>query len=194
MGLTQTVAPTAEPVSVIEAKAHLRVTDASDDDYIEGLIAAARQVAEVKQSRQLVTATWELTLDAFPNSASAIIYLPLPPLQSIASIQYVDTDGDTQTWASTKYDVDTNAEPGRVVPSFNESYPSTRGQFEAVTITFVAGYGNAGSVPEVTKSAIRILLAHLYENRESVITGVSISEIPFSAEALLMLNAIRTAH
>lgn len=169
-GLVQTVAPASEPVTLAEAKAWLRLEIPDDDDLVAALITAAREYAETVTGRALVSQTWRLTLDAFPADGGGII-LPLPPLQSVSSVVYVDGNGDSQTLATTEYAVDTQRQPGWIVPAYGKIWPVTRGQANAVQITFVAGYGTASAVPVAIKTAIKLLLANWYENREMVGQG-----------------------
>ncbi len=182
-GLTQSTAPSVEPVTVSEFKTYARVDGTDDDVLIESLVEAARDYAEEYQSRQLITATWTQTFDAFPDEE---ILLARSPAQSVSSITYVDTAGTSQTWSSDYYDVETSGEVGRVQPAYGEVFPTTRDQMEAVTVTFVAGYGDATTdVPESTKTAIKILALHWYESREPVITGVTVTNVPMSVNLLL---------
>ena len=143
MPLTLVTPPTLEPLTLAEATSHLRVDLNDDDDLITDLITAAREYAETVTRRALLTQTWDLKLDAFPASSGTPVRLPFPPLQSVTSIQYVDTNGDTQTWSSDDYIVDAPSGPqavqGRITPAYQESYPTTRGIINAVTIRFVTG-------------------------------------------------------
>lgn len=59
--------PAEEPLSLAEAKLHLRVDFSDEDALISALISAARQAAETITARQLVTARWKYILDAFPD-------------------------------------------------------------------------------------------------------------------------------
>lgn len=179
--LNLTTPATEYPLLLEEAKASLRVTTDDENSYIQSLIAAATGYVEQATARQLVSATWTLKLDYFP----AIVYVPRPPLRSVTSIQYVDTAGDTQTLASTGYRVDTATLPGRIEPAYGESWPSTRDVSGAVTVTFIAGYGGASSVPEEIKLAMRLMVGHWYEHREPVAVGNIVSDIPMSVDALL---------
>lgn len=169
--LTLVAPPTAEPVTLAEAKAQLKVDASADDALITSLITAARQQAEetgafgFSHGRALVTQTLALFLDGFPDADGAI-EVPRPPLASVTSITYVDTAGTTQTLASSDYTVDAKSKPGRVAPAFGKSWPATRDVINAVTVTFDAGYGTAAAVPESIKREIKALLVHLYERRE----------------------------
>lgn len=113
-----------------------------------------------------------------------------PPLLTITSIAYVDTNGDSQTFSSDDYSADLDSIPGRAVLNYGESWPSTRTQPQAVTVTFTAGYGTAAAVPEEYKAAIKLLAAHLYENREPHITGTIVASFPNSLQSLLWMLRI----
>jgi len=181
MPLAMVTPPAAEPVTLAEAKTHLRVTAADEDTLIDSLIPTARQWAEDFTRRALITQTWDYTLDAFADE----IEIPLPPLQSITSVKYLDTDGVEQTLATTEYTVDTAATRGLVRLAYGKSWPSVRDQANAVTIRFVAGYGNAPAVPAPIKAACLLMLGELYARRETAIVGAPIAPVPVSAEYLL---------
>lgn len=162
MGLRLTTPPAVEPITLTEAKTHLRVSGTDDDDRITALIAAAREEAETITGRAFITQTWRLTLDRFPLAGP--IVLPRPPLQSITSLAYVDSDGASQTWDAANYRVSANNEPGRIEPAYNEVWPTTRLVSEAATVTYAAGYGDAASdVPGGIKNAILLLVERYYD-------------------------------
>jgi uncharacterized phiE125 gp8 family phage protein len=168
-------APATEPVTVAEAKAHLRVDSADDDALITALIVAARQGAEHITGRALMPQTWELALDGFKD----VIGLQKAPLTSITSIKYLDTAGALQTMSASDYLLDSHSEPARVMPAYGTSWPSTRDQANAVLIRFIAGYADAATVPQEIKQWMLLRIGMLYENRESVATGVTLTELPF---------------
>jgi uncharacterized phiE125 gp8 family phage protein len=191
MAIKQTAAPTVEPLTLEEAKNHLRVDDDIDEDdaLINNFIAAARQDCEKFQNRAYVTQTWELWLDAWPDKD--YIEIPLPPLQTISSVKYYDTEDTEATLSSDDYFVDAQSEPGRVVLNSGNSWPGTTLRpANGVCVTFVAGYGDAGDVPKNIKSAILLLVGHFYEHREDVITGISAMPMPHGCEALLWKERI----
>lgn len=181
MPLTLVTPPAEEPVSLAEAKLHLRVDFAEDDALITALITAARQAAETITGRQLVTARWKMTLDSFPGPALTSIYagqaFSLPghaillhkcPVQSIVSIQYLDTAGVLQTVPSSTYTSDLSCEPARLTPVFGQIWPISLPQIAAVSVTFDAGYGAGATVPEGLKSWIKLRVGSLYAHREEV--------------------------
>lgn len=189
--LKRTVDPTIEPVTLAEAKSHLRVEIADDDTLIGNLIQAAREYIEDVTGRALITQTWRLSLSAWPSSD--IIKLPRPPLVS-ATVAYTDSAGTATTWAATNYDVDTESEPGLIRLAYGITWPTaTLKPTNPIQITYVAGYGaTAASVPEYARQAILMLLAHWHENREGVLVGqgFTATPVPFAIESLIWLNRV----
>jgi uncharacterized phiE125 gp8 family phage protein len=189
MKLELITAPAAEPITLEEAKNHMRVEVDTDDTIITNFIMTARRYCEKIQGRFYVTQTWDWFLDQFPEYP---FDLPYPPLQSITHIKYYDKDGTEFTFSSAKYQVDVKGFQGRITLVFNESWPSVSLKpINGVVIRFVAGYGAASAVPAEIKTAIKILIAHWYENRQ--ITDVLKQEqIPLSAHDLLQVDRVFT--
>ena len=185
-GLLRVTAPAQEPVDIVEMREFLRVTAHTEDRLIRQLIREVREEFDGPAAwfgRALVTQTWDLLLDTFPypglESASAYytalnrkmaIVVPLPPLQSITSIKYLDTSGAQQTLDPAAYQVDVASEPGQVVPAYNTVWPPARIAANTVTVRFVAGYGLPPSVPEPIKNWIMRGVAYRYDNRSTVAT------------------------
>lgn len=184
------VAPTTPAVSLDEMKEHLRVTDGEEDSYIQALVEAITTIVQDFQGRQYVTATRVWRLDDFPSRRSVSMDVPFPPLQSVSSITYTDNAGSSQTWSSSDYDVDANFQPGRIRSVFGETYPVTRDDLAAVVVTYVCGYGSTADVPQEKKALIKMWTAHLFESREPVVVGSTISKIPFALETLLWHDRI----
>lgn len=180
MGLTLVTAPATEPVTLTEAKAHLRVDGTDDDTLITSLIVAARESCEHETRRAFVTQTWRLTLDAFPS----VIRLPRPALIGVSGITYVDPDGGTQTLATNQYTVITDRLPGEIRPAYDVDWPNIRAVENAVSVTYTAGYGNAAAVPSAIKAAILLTIGDLYANRETSIVGTIRTENPAAAMLL----------
>jgi uncharacterized phiE125 gp8 family phage protein len=150
-------------------------TNTTADPLLNSFIKTARLAAENITRRALITQTLELVLDAFPPAG---IFLPLPPLQSVTSVKYIDEDGVEQTLSTDLYDVDTDSEPGKVVLESGESWPTTYDQVNAVRVRYVAGYGAASAVPEDVKTWMKLRVGTMYENREAIITGTITSDVP----------------
>jgi uncharacterized phiE125 gp8 family phage protein len=184
-GLTLITAPTHEPISLDEAKAHLRKTESDEDESIRSLVKVARSYIEKRMGRQLVTATWELSLPEWCTR----IELPLPPLQSVVSVKYFDGAGDEQTLDSSVYEINTTAEPGILRLAYGQIWPPLRCHEDVVKIRYRSGYGDASSVPEDIKAAIKLYVGHLYENREPGSSGGYL-EIPETLQALIYANKV----
>lgn len=186
----QTVGPTVPAVSLEEAKLHTRVIGSDEDSLIQGLIDTATAYVQEYQWSQLTSATWEMRTDHFPPDN--VIYLHPNPVQSITSVQYVDTGGVTQTLTTgTDYTEDLKQKPARIVPAYIKWWPVTRWHINDVIVTFVAGYGATSStVPQQIKQAMLLLISHWYWNRETI--GSPGQEIAFATKALLDLNSYRT--
>lgn len=187
--------PASEPVSLDEAKSQLRVDGDDENDFITGLITAAREHVEQTARRSLITQTWRLNLDAWPCGPSTgsgrgdEIELPKPPLQSVTSVVYKDSVGAQTTLSTAAYIVDTDSEPGRIVLAYGQSWPSlTLYPANPIQITYVTGYGAAADVPAWAKQAIKLIIGHWYENREDTIAGTIIKGIPLGADSLILLN------
>ena len=175
MALKPITAPAALAVTLAEAKAHLHVDASEDDAWITANITAAVSDAEHRLGRALVNQTWELTLDAFPPA----IELPNPPLASVTSVKYIDTAGIEQTLAGSAYTVDTDNEPGMLIPAYGTSWPATRATSNAVRVRYVVGYGIDGTtVPASIKAWILLRVGALYEHRESVLIGQAMQAAP----------------
>jgi uncharacterized phiE125 gp8 family phage protein len=183
MGMSQTVAPTSEPITADDVKTHCRIDVDDEDSYIGDIIEAVRTHVEDYTDLQLMTATWALTLPAFPSGR--IITLSHPPLQSVSSIAYLTSSG-TSTMSSDDYRVLTDRTPGQIQIEDNTDWPSLYYDVEDnVTVTYKAGYASASAVPAAIKHAMLLLCAHLYEQREPIIVGSAISSVPMSVRSLL---------
>lgn len=168
MALFLVTAASGDPISLQEAKTQIRRNDVEDDDELisKALIPAVTDRAQHETQRQLLEATWDLKLDAFPCWE---IEVPRPPLISVLSITYVDTDGVTQTLATSEYRVSTPIGPhcrrGRVTPAYGKTWPSTRSQIDAVIVRFKAGYGtNAEDVPALLRQGMLMDVERLYDD------------------------------
>lgn len=177
------IGPAETPITLVEAKSHCVATD-DDDTYLTDLIEVATEYVESVTGRKLVTQTHKRLLDEWPLNDE--IKLPFGRTQSITSIVYKDYLGVDTTMDSGDYILDPSSTPGRVVLSYDKSWPSTTlYNVNPITITFVCGYGAASAVPSRLKHAIKMLVAHWYEHREEAVIATIVSNIPKATDALL---------
>jgi len=186
--LTRTVvADSQEPVSVDDLRTHVKSVE--DDDDLGIYLTAARRAIEEEYATALIPQTCVLRLDRFPyDGCYGEIELRIAHVTSITSITYVDTNGATQTLSGSNYLADIYSTPARIRPAFGLSWPSTREQMNAVTVTFVAGYATPDAVPFNTKAAILLLAAELNDKREPTVTGATIAKVPGFESLLITEN------
>lgn len=160
MSLALSTAPDAEPVGLEQLKAYIGFTVDDDNARLTATLRAARQYVEAILWRQLITATYTWKLDCFSRS----LWVPRPPLQSVTSITYVDLDGNSQTLDTSIYQVVTGDNPV-IVEAYGEQWPSTLDKPEAVTVTYVAGYGDdADDIPHPIREAILMTAGNWFMN------------------------------
>ena len=164
-GITLKTAPAVEPVTAQEMREFLSLVGTEDDALLAGLISAARAALEKYTGRTFITTVYQVYYDGF---SFLPIKLARPPVQSVTSITYVDVDGVMQTLSSSLYIVDIASLFGRISPAYDEVWPITREQNNAVCIEIKTGYGDAAaSVPAPIKVAIKMIVADVYEHREA---------------------------
>lgn len=183
-------APTDLPVSPDLVVAHSRLEPIGspamlpDTELVDLYIAAATSMLDGKDGvlgRALMTQTWVYKLDAFPDipfdtrydyvHRADEIWLPLPPLQSVTHIKYVNEAGTLTTLDPSLYKVTAGEDPAVIVPAYENSWPVTREQIEAVEIEFVAGYQSAAKVPAPIRQAILMAVEEVYNNRGETINS-----------------------
>jgi len=174
-----------EPITLEEARTQLRQPPTDENALIALLITAARERAESATNRQLLTATWDLKLDAFPSCD--VIVMPKPPLLTVTSITYVDSTGTSQTLAASAYTVRVYVGPhaahGTVELAYGQVWPVTRDQGDAVTIRYTAGYGTkASDVPAGIRQAMLLDIGTMYEHREDIVVGSTATALPMGCQ------------
>jgi uncharacterized phiE125 gp8 family phage protein len=194
--LVMTTAPVGYPVTLDEAKAHLRVTDTSEDIVIEAMLQAACDTIENETRRALMAQQWEMHLDQFPTAVSwgvPYIDLPFPPCRTVDTIAWRDSSGAYVTVDPATYRValpgGPKAMPARIWPPNTLYWPQLySGEMDSVKVTFTAGYLDEPAAPDqvfppALRAAILLMLADLYCNREATM-AVNVKPSP-TVEALL---------
>jgi len=171
-------APATEPITVTQAKAHLRVDHTDDDTLIGTLIKAARAHIEAACGVRFAARTGAtMKCDYFAD----LDRLPEAPISSITSIAYLDTDGASQTLSTNVYELRADGIDAGIVLKSNQSWPAIQ-YGSRITVTAAIGYSAA---PEEIAHAMLMLVGHFYENRNASVVGESGSELPFSVNALI---------
>jgi uncharacterized phiE125 gp8 family phage protein len=164
--------PTAEPVTLAEARDQLNITHTTHDAFIAACVVAARQMAEHELQRSLVAQTFQLSLDEFPSGE---IELPMGPIPqegalSIVSVKYTDTAGVEQTVDPADYELDAYSNVPRLVPV--DGWPTSSTEvMNAVRIRYTSGHASPGTVPLAVRQWILLQAADLYENRQATAAG-----------------------
>lgn len=160
-------APTDEPVSLEEVRAHLRLSSTDEDAYLEALTKAVRRAVEGAYDLAVLAQTWELALDTAPRT-TALEVTPAPLLSVTSVTSYDDRDAAT-VMSSTRYTVDTYAMPGRIVLKRDEVWPTDLRVTNALIIRYVAGLAaTPATLEDDVKHGLLTMIATLYEQRETI--------------------------
>lgn len=161
MALFRTVPPGAEPLTLADCKAHLRISHDGDDALIAGLVRAAREEVESQTGVAMIDQDWRLSLDAWP--AGGIVTLMRHPVKQVLSVTLHGADGEASLMDPAGYRLDGLSRPARL---WVEDRPVPGAAINGIEIDFRAGFGEAGTdVPDLLKRAMLLLVAHWYEFR-----------------------------
>lgn len=194
-----------EPVTLADAKKHLRIDNTNDDDVLTAMLPAAREYCERYLGRALAPRTLELASNRFPtvtvhHHVGPCIELPFGPVQSVSSVSYTSASEDSAgNYATEQFEdssgllceLDQYVTPNRLVLKFGHSWPAARDSVNSVKVRYVTGYlaaadssGNA-VLPGSARAAMLLMLGHLFENREATALAPAPVELPLGVGALL---------
>ena len=183
------IAASTALLTTAEAKPHLTVDTDADDTYIDNLVSAATESAQIFTNRYFINTT----ITQHGDTWSDIATLFKSKVSSITHIKYFDSDNTEQTLATSVWLSDINHQPARIGLKPNQSFPSLADRINAVNCKYVVGYGSAASdVPEGIREAVLLIVGNLYENRQEVVVGRIATELPKSAQYLLEQYKIQT--
>jgi len=175
-----TVAPASEPIVASSAHAHLRLEgvtlSSTEDTLLDAYIQASREAAENYTDSVLINQTWELWLNRMPE----IIKLGKAPINSVSNISYYDADNSSSIFSAGNYQLETLGQYGSQIRVF-DNFPdvTTKREFPVV-VTYVAGYGTAGTdCPEALNTSVRIMLTNLWEGEEVMTESVRFLLAPY---------------
>ena len=170
------------PVSLTEAKSHLKVDTTADDTYITSIIKAATQLSEEYTNRFFIDTVIDQTCSDFAQLQT----LFKSKVNAVAHVKYYDSDNSLQTLSATIYDTQLQYEPSQIQLADDKSFPEITKRNDAVVARYTVGYGSAASdVPEIIKQAILLTIGNFYQNRNSVVIGRIATELPMNVKWLL---------
>jgi uncharacterized phiE125 gp8 family phage protein len=173
-------APAIEPLSLAEAKAYLRVETGDDDEVIGALIAGSRIHVEAQTRRALITQSWRICVDAWPEDGRLTI-VPAP-LQTLIAARVYDFDNAAHAVDTGAFVLDRGGSALIFAPW---ALPAPGRLAAGIELDVTVGYGDAAvDVPQALRQAIRLLVAHWYENRGLVAAGTT-SVLPSTVAALI---------
>ena len=165
-----------------EAKDFLKVDTTADDTLIDNLIKAATESCQIYTNQYFLNTV----VEQYSDKWSEVYTLYKSPVSSITHIKYYDTNDSEQTWASSNYILDDVSKPARIGLAVDATLPDLADRINAVHVKYTVGYGTASSdVPDGIKQAVLLTLGNWYENRQTVITGRTATELPLSSQYLL---------
>ena len=178
----------ADLLTLVEAKQHLRVDHSDEDTLITALISSVSDALDGpdgKCGHALVPQNWRMLTTG--TTSDGLVWLPICPAASLVQIQYYDKANVLQTANINNYDLIAGDEWAYIVPKSNV-WPAFYGRYDALQVTWTAGYGAISAVPMSIIAAAKLMLGHLYSNREAVVTSMTVNELPMAVEALLGLT------
>lgn len=175
-------AATTYPVSLTEAKSHLKIDTNADDTYIESIIKAATQLCEEYTNRFFI----DTVIEQYASNFAELQTLFKSKVSAVAHVKYYDSDNTLQTLSATVYDTQLNYEPSQIQLADGQSFPDITKRNDAVLVRYTVGYGSSASdVPEIIKQAILLTIGNFYQNRNSVVIGRIATELPQNVKWLL---------
>jgi uncharacterized phiE125 gp8 family phage protein len=177
------IPPSTEPWSVAEAKTFLRVEHGDDDAIISALIAAARAHVEALTRRALLVQRWRFVLDAWP--ADGRLDPRMGPLRSVIAARVFDAAGHSSAIDVASFVVDAAAD---IIASPVWALPLPGRCAAGIELDVELGFGaDASDVPDALRHAVRMLVAHWYDNRAAPGAGT----LPAGVDALIAPYRVR---
>lgn len=179
--LTLLQQPALLPVTLDEVKSHLAIADhAHDATLLQHVIPAAVNTFEQRTGRQIMTATWNMTLSRFPRG-SRPINIPKGQFQIVLDVTYTTETAESVSVSSLR--TRGAADYTRVLPA-GSGWPQPSETVEQVDVSWMCGWPTVASVPAGVRHAILLLCAHYFEQREPVLVGTISKPLEHSLEAL----------
>ena len=169
-------------LTTAEVKSHLKVDTTADDTLIDNLIVAATNSCQEYTNRFFL----KTLITQYGDNWSDVSELFKSPVQTtLFNVKYYDTAGVLQNLDTSKYTLDNVSQPARLVEAPNESWPDHIDGINAIEVNYYVGVDTASEVDNAIKQALLLTIVHWYQNREAVIVGRQVNEMPMSAKYLL---------
>ena len=177
------VTPSTVPLfTTSEAKDFLKVDTTADDTLIDNLVAAATESCQIYTNQYFL----KTAVEQYSDTWAGIYTLYKSPVSVITHIKYYDSDDTEQTLASSNYILDDVSKPARIGLAVDATLPDLADRINAVHVNYSVGYGiTSDTVPQGIQQAVLLTLGNWYENRQTVITGRTATELPLSSQYLL---------
>jgi uncharacterized phiE125 gp8 family phage protein len=127
------------------------------DNELDVLIASARLKLEEDTGLAVISQTYTQVFPVFADG----LRLARKPISSVSSISYYDGGNNSQTLSTDVYAFDASTQQIRL--KADQSWPDVYSRWDAITVTFVAGYANAAAVPANIKHALLTLCAFYFD-------------------------------
>lgn len=171
--------PAAEPVTLAQARAFLRIDGSDEDEVVAGLIRAACRYVETETRRALMAQGWRTVVAG--RALRRPVTLSPGPLIAVSAVTAYDAGGTPAVLAAGQWRLET----GAAAPAVVLSPEAARHAVNGVEIDFDAGFGStAEAVPQPLIQALLMLVAHWYEHREAVALGVAAGAVALGVAAL----------
>ena len=165
-----------------EAKDFLKVDTTADDTLIDNLIKAATQSCEEYTNQYFL----DTLVSQYSDNWLEVYRLYKSPVSEITHIKYYDSTDTLQTLTASNYILDNVSKPARIGLAVDGELPTLADRINAVEVKYTVGYGeNSTDVPDGIKQAVLLTIGNWYENRQTVITGRTATELPLSSQYLL---------
>ena len=190
MAIVLTSPPAQEPVSLADAKLHLRVDISDDDTLISTLITGARSELERGLGRALITQSYTYLFDAWPDGFA--VKLPIAPVQSVDQVRVYARDGSFTILSPGIYLLDGLGSPPRLIRRGSLAWPVPLQPANGIAVDFTCGHGaNSTDVPAALRIAVLLLTAHWYEHRQLGEQGVPNIGLPDMVQDLISPYRVR---
>jgi hypothetical protein len=212
MATVITTAPAVEPISLAEAKTHLRIDTADEDGLLQALILTSRLHIEVALNLALITQNWSCYFDQWPQhltgrgvplsppgaafanlapdtalaAGASALRLPLGPVKSVDAIRVYADDGTFAAIPVSGFAIDLFSRPARIARRSDTNLATPGRALNGIEFAITAGFGAApADVPAPIRQALLLLVAHWYEHRDPGEIGTNATQVPATVSALL---------